>query len=469
MKTIFSPALCGGSLILLLALAPLGALAQTSVATLRSEISRRYDVFFAAVLSTNTTQLRSVLVDDFTHTDIQGKVRNRAEAEVMLTNLAIRGREEGIGDIVGVVFHRYELLSLDASPSEVRVRGREQLMMQYSGDWWFGETELLDTWVRSGGEWMLQRQQQVAFNPGYASPIDGTDKPSKPSEIESPGLSAVVKEFRAGNTTVLESFWRERQGKGPLVETIPDDSKQRRVTFLWRGSGERVEIVRVWHSKPLTRIQGTDLWYWTESLPSDAYFSYTFYVDVTVTKPSDAKGPEQRFNVSIEKPDALNPPTDFVSSVLKLPDAPPWPWITPRPGAPRGTLHSNSLVSAKLKEERTFTVYLPPGYENSRRRCHLLVAYDGEWCTNMLKAPTVLDNLINAKRIPPMIAVFVNHQDTRERDLGDAYNPFADFVCQELVPWVEHNYRVSRQSQRGHPRKPLSYQYPLERHQSPSL
>ena len=46
-----------------------------------------------------------------------------------------------------------------------------------------------------------------------------------------------------------------------------------------------------------------------------------------------------------------------------------------------------------------------------------------------------------------MIAVFINHQDTRERDHGDAYNPFADFVCQELVPWIEHNYRVSREPQ----------------------
>src|SRR5437867_3180505 len=98
MKTIFLFLLGCGSLTLFLALAELTALGQTSDAALRSAISQRYDAFFAAVLSKNMTQLRSVLADDFTHTDVNGRVRNRAEAEVMLTNIA------------EVLVHRHELL-----------------------------------------------------------------------------------------------------------------------------------------------------------------------------------------------------------------------------------------------------------------------------------------------------------------------------------------------------------------------
>lgn len=53
-------------------------------------------------------------------------------------------------------------------------------------------------------------------------------------------------------------------------------------------------------------------------------------------------------------------------------------------------------------------------------------------------APTILDNLIAERRLPPMVAVFVSEIDrqTRARELlGNA--AFADFMALELLPRVK--------------------------------
>ncbi|MBI2928238.1 MAG: hypothetical protein HYY24_21425 [Verrucomicrobia bacterium] len=63
-----------------MALAPLKALAQTSAATLCSEIARQYGAFHTAILSSNLTTVRPLLTDDFTSIAVEGKIRHQAEA-----------------------------------------------------------------------------------------------------------------------------------------------------------------------------------------------------------------------------------------------------------------------------------------------------------------------------------------------------------------------------------------------------
>jgi enterochelin esterase-like enzyme len=56
----------------------------------------------------------------------------------------------------------------------------------------------------------------------------------------------------------------------------------------------------------------------------------------------------------------------------------------------------------------------------------------------------ILDNLLSEKKIPSMVAVLIANpdQDTRTRELPP--NPkFADFLSNELVPWVRQNYNVT--------------------------
>jgi enterochelin esterase family protein len=77
----------------------------------------------------------------------------------------------------------------------------------------------------------------------------------------------------------------------------------------------------------------------------------------------------------------------------------------------------------------------------------LLIVFDGEdydgGRSSTVPAPTILDNLIAARKINPTVAVFVNNtRGKRTRDLTDS-PPFADFIANELVPWVRTNYRIS--------------------------
>src|SRR5439155_4003395 len=59
-----------------------------------------------------------------------------------------------------------------------------------------------------------------------------------------------------------------------------------------------------------------------------------------------------------------------------------------------------------------------------------------------VQTPTILDNLIAEGKIPPLIALLVNSQRTRSRDLVCSAS-FADFLAKELVPWARKNYHVS--------------------------
>jgi len=56
--------------------------------------------------------------------------------------------------------------------------------------------------------------------------------------------------------------------------------------------------------------------------------------------------------------------------------------------------------------------------------------------------PTILDNMLADHRIAPIIVVFVANGSKRMQEL--AANPdFADFVADELMPWVRQRYAVT--------------------------
>jgi enterochelin esterase-like enzyme len=56
--------------------------------------------------------------------------------------------------------------------------------------------------------------------------------------------------------------------------------------------------------------------------------------------------------------------------------------------------------------------------------------------------PTILDNLVAQKKIPPTILVLVNAGSQRIRDLSCSQN-FAHFLVKELLPEVRRRYRVT--------------------------
>jgi hypothetical protein len=57
---------------------------------------------------------------------------------------------------------------------------------------------------------------------------------NEPDREASPRLLRLARELQAGERQALGSFWKELDGKGPLVESMVENPRHRRVTFIWR-------------------------------------------------------------------------------------------------------------------------------------------------------------------------------------------------------------------------------------------
>jgi len=72
------------------------------------------------------------------------------------------------------------------------------------------------------------------------------------------------------------------------------------------------------------------------------------------------------------------------------------------------------------------------------------VLYDGEdYLDSLWNGPAMWDNLIAARRIPPIVVVMVHNISGRRVFDLVANGPFGDFMAKELAPWIRANYNVT--------------------------
>jgi enterochelin esterase family protein len=271
------------------------------------------------------------------------------------------------------------------------------------------------------------------FGAGDVHACELQSKPKLSDSLDSPRLAALAREVKAGNRAALEQFWEDVKGKAPLVETIPENDRLRRITFLWRGGAEALDLKLVgfvppeFEQKAFSRLDETDVWFLTARLPVDARFTYGF---------TDPLGKKKGIA------DPLNPHKFGYRSLVELPDAPPQPWIRVQSDVPKGAIKQEKFSSAILKEERTVSIYTPAGYDPQGGPSGLLVLFDGEAYSSEVPTPTILDNLVASRKIHPLVALLVDSGETRDRDL-QCSAPFADFLAKELLPWARQRYRLS--------------------------
>lgn len=114
------------------------------------------------------------------------------------------------------------------------------------------------------------------------------------------------------------------------------------------------------------------------------------------------------------------------------------------------TAESILIKSIILEEVREISVFLPDEYEKTSHQYPILYLLDGR--THFQHAISAASFLSNQRTIPEIIIVSIHNVD-RNRDFSPVYdgrNPvsggaekFLDFISEELVPYMEENYRVS--------------------------
>jgi enterochelin esterase family protein len=125
-------------------------------------------------------------------------------------------------------------------------------------------------------------------------------------------------------------------------------------------------------------------------------------------------------------------------------------WTVARPGVPTGRLEQFNLPAHSYPNPRRVWVYTPAGYDPARKPAYdLLVAFDGDGYREDIPLPTVLDNLIADKKLPPMVALLIDNGDglARRQDLANA-SKFADFLGGEVIPWVRGRWNVTADPKR---------------------
>ncbi|HEY2748997.1 MAG TPA: alpha/beta hydrolase-fold protein, partial [Polyangia bacterium] len=120
---------------------------------------------------------------------------------------------------------------------------------------------------------------------------------------------------------------------------------------------------------------------------------------------------------------------------------PAQPSLLPRRGTPAGTLWRHRIAAGGPQHGREIFVYTPAGWSPKGAPYPLFVAFDGESATFEIPTPLILDELIAAKRIPPLVALFIG-TGNRVRDLAPNES-FADFVALDLVPWMRAQYHAT--------------------------
>src|SRR5258708_2998894 len=286
-------------------------------------------------------------------------------------------------------------------------------------------------------------------------------------QLVSPRIEALRKGLAEGKSGALELFWHEVAEAGaPLIEAIEDEPNDRLVTFLWRDQGDTENVVAVgsalagvrdWQKDLLRGLLESDLWYKTYRFRSDLRTAYWLSHNDPLRDLEEYENWRDRMTTF--RLDPLNPlnhtypkdeeiPNDeaWSFSLLELPDAPTQPWITPRSDVPHGKVELFRLRSEILENERRVHLYKPPGYTPDGKAYGLLLVFHGPAYVDpgYVPTPTILDNLIAEGKIPPLVAVLPDSLDQKTRSLElPCYEPFVEYLKQELLPWVRTHYHVT--------------------------
>ncbi len=227
-----------------------------------------------------------------------------------------------------------------------------------------------------------------------------------------------------GDRSRVDRFFAEKSF--PVVEGT-------NVTFVFRGEADQVHL-RHWifglpFSRPLRRLDGSDIWFIVVDIPESSRVEYKFEVILG----EDRRWLRDALNPHLAR-DPFGANSVCLGSGYERPD-----WTLHDPESRPGTFEELVVPSQALASHRQVRVYLPARFRK-RRRYPLLIAHDGDDYLRFSDFKVVLDNLIHRQEIAPVIVALCNPVDRlREYAANEAH---ARFIVEELLPELEGRYPV---------------------------
>lgn len=210
--------------------------------------------------------------------------------------------------------------------------------------------------------------------------------------------------------------------------------KRDRLIFAYHGPADGVQLVhwvRPWPGDlAFEPIAGTELWCLSIAVAPGSRIEYKLHV---------RRGGDSHWITDPLNERLAHDPFGANSVAYAWGYSPP-PWTEHCVGTPRGRLEPIDVEPSGLPGPRTSQVYLPANF-SPNERYPVLVFHDGDDYVRYSSLLAVLDRLIAARDIPPLIAVLTSPV---LRDEEYAANPaHASYLVENLLPAVERQFSIA--------------------------
>jgi enterochelin esterase-like enzyme len=201
-------------------------------------------------------------------------------------------------------------------------------------------------------------------------------------------------------------------------------------------AGEFNDWSRRGNSIQMERLAETEFFWYTLTVPAPARLEYKFIVDGE-WKP-DPLCPHHIDN-GIGEQNSF-----FVVGEFHEPPELEW-----HDDIAHGRVEEFDFESARLRNTRRVYIYLPAAYHrDDHARFPSFYVHDGGEYLDRARMSTVLDNLIHAGEIPPLVVVMIDPVNRMREYWAD--DDYRDFLCAEFIPMIDERYRtVADRGSRG--------------------
>lgn len=281
-------------------------------------------------------------------------------------------------------------------------------------------------------------------------------------KLETELIKEIKLNIRNNNEKALSEFLEDLKEKGnPIIEPINDEPDKSLVTIFYVAD-EPINNVLIMSSilseltdenfeeHLLEQIGHTNLWYGTYKVRNDVKFTYFLFPNdslIVECKERHKKMREDKFNknkVTFNRPGFPQMKLQYVI----MPKADENFWLEERNNIPKGSITKHEFKSSYFAESRVVNVYKPAGYTEESSPYGFITLTDGHDYINVLKAEQALNNLIADKKIPPIVAIFIDTLHKRREDLY-CNDLFCSSVANELIPWLREKYNLSKDPQKA--------------------